>query len=167
MMQLPQDPDFIGTWQQPALLIASNQGHLDVVRLLLEAGSDKNLADDHGATALIVASNQGHIDVVRLLLEAGADKNLANNGGRTALTLASASAHDDIAQLLLEAGADKKLGRQQRRNSFDGRIRHRTYRRRELAVGGWWLLLQAGAELNLADNNGLTALKAAICVWKL
>ncbi|CAE7945673.1 ANKRD50, partial [Symbiodinium sp. KB8] len=36
LMQLPQDPDLIVFGQQPALTIASFQGYVEVVRLLLE-----------------------------------------------------------------------------------------------------------------------------------
>ena len=61
---------------QTALMHASFQGHIDIVRLLLDAGADKSLRDVSGTTALIHASYVGHIDIVRLLLNAGADAHL-------------------------------------------------------------------------------------------
>ena len=54
-------------------------GHDAVVRLLLDAGADKDLADNYGVTPLIIAAAVGHDAVVRTLLNAGADKNLADN----------------------------------------------------------------------------------------
>eukprot|EP00439_Symbiodinium_sp_Y106_P023243 s399_g2.t2 len=41
------------------LMAASDHGHVEVVRILLEAGADENLVDIDGFTALILASEQG------------------------------------------------------------------------------------------------------------
>ena len=56
-----------------ALMIAAAEGHLDVVRLLVEAGSDLNIVDAEGSTALSLARSYGNLDVAALLAEAGAD----------------------------------------------------------------------------------------------
>ena len=57
--------------------------------MLLESGSEKDLARNiGGATALTVASQEGHWKVVRLLQESGADKDLAKNDGGTAVAAA-------------------------------------------------------------------------------
>ena len=66
---------------------------LEVARLLLESGADKDLASNDGATALIMACYNGHLEVVRLLLESGTRKDLATNDGVTALFLASQNGH--------------------------------------------------------------------------
>ena len=64
-------------------------GHAEVVRLLIEAGAEKNHAKTEGATPLFIASQMGHAEVVRLLGEAGADKNQAMTDGATPLYIAS------------------------------------------------------------------------------
>ena len=46
----------------------SLSGHLDVVRLQVENGADKDKAAEVGATPVSIASQNGHLDVVRLLL---------------------------------------------------------------------------------------------------
>ena len=46
----------------------SLSGHLDVVRLQVENGADKDKAAEVGATPVFIASQNGHLDVVRLLL---------------------------------------------------------------------------------------------------
>ena len=57
-----------------ALFIAAQNGHLEVVRLLLDAGSDKDAATTDGTTALLAAAHKGHLEIARLLLDAGVDK---------------------------------------------------------------------------------------------
>ena len=54
------------------LLIASEQGHGDVVRQLLEGGAAINQSKEDGATPLYAASEDGHRDVVDILLKHGA-----------------------------------------------------------------------------------------------
>ena len=61
----------------------AHQRHLEVVRLLLEAGADHNAAEANETTALMAAAFNGHLKVVRLLLEAGADQNAATQDGTT------------------------------------------------------------------------------------
>jgi ankyrin repeat protein len=56
-----------------ALMIAAAEGHLDIVRLLVEAGSDLNLVDAEGSTALTLARSYGNLDVAALLEQAGAN----------------------------------------------------------------------------------------------
>ena len=53
-----------------ALMVASRAGHVDTVRVLLDAGA--NLGGNYnGHTALILASTQGHLETARMLLQAG------------------------------------------------------------------------------------------------
>ena len=54
-----------------ALMMAAAAGHLDAVRLLVEAGADASLTDEEGATALSLARSYGHLDVAALLEDAG------------------------------------------------------------------------------------------------
>ena len=55
-----------------ALIIAAIEGHLEIVRMLVEAGSDLNIVDAEGSTALSLARSYGNLDVAALLAEAGA-----------------------------------------------------------------------------------------------
>ena len=54
------------------MCIACEYDHLEVVRLLVDAGADKDKADDDGRTPLWMASQNGHLEVVRVLVDAGA-----------------------------------------------------------------------------------------------
>ena len=95
--------DFAG---ETPLHRACYNGHLDVVRVLLEAGADLHATDNGGRTPLHRACDNGHLDVVRVLFEAGADLHATDDGGRTPLHLACDNGHFDVVRVLFEAGAD-------------------------------------------------------------
>ena len=48
------------------------EGHLEMVKFLLEAGADQEHKTDEMHTALMEASMDGHVEVARLLLDHGA-----------------------------------------------------------------------------------------------
>jgi hypothetical protein len=61
--------------RQNAFALAAQHGHIEIVRLLLDAGEDPNRFTPGGhshATPLHQAALAGHLDVVRLLVERGA-----------------------------------------------------------------------------------------------
>jgi ankyrin repeat protein len=92
------------------LIAAAGDGHVDVVRLLLDKGADPNLIVPGDGTALIAAAGDGHTDVVDLLLQRGADVNLAAEGDETALIQAAGDGHLGVVKLLVSRGADVNLG---------------------------------------------------------
>jgi len=55
-----------------ALMIAAAEGHVEVVRLLIEAGSDVNALDEEGSSSLSLARSYGYLDVAATLAAAGA-----------------------------------------------------------------------------------------------
>ncbi|MBI2207489.1 MAG: ankyrin repeat domain-containing protein [Candidatus Rokubacteria bacterium] len=68
------------------LIAAAENGHLDVVRLLVDAGADVNRADSSGFTPLMGAARAGHAAMARLLLERGAGQEAVDASGKTART---------------------------------------------------------------------------------
>ena len=101
LLRLPLRPDcMLAEDGVTALIIACEEGHLEVARLLCEAGADKDKAMQDGATALILVSASRHLEVARLLCEAGADKDKTTQDGATALIYASQNGHLELAQLL-------------------------------------------------------------------
>ena len=81
-------------------MLAAASGHLEVARVLLDAGADHNAASQDGLTALIAAARHGHLEVVQLLLEAGSDKKVATQGGETALMAATENGHLEVVRVL-------------------------------------------------------------------
>ena len=53
------------------LLVAAQDGRLEVVRLLLNAGAEISPTQSQNGGALHLAARRGRVDVVRLLLEFG------------------------------------------------------------------------------------------------
>lgn len=73
-----------------ALIIASQNGHTDIVKALLDKGADVNLKAINQVTALIYASSKGYGSIVRALLDKGADVNAKTiKEGATSLIWAS------------------------------------------------------------------------------
>ena len=75
--KLVLDKDQANNQGATPLYIAAENGHLDVVRHLVEVGADKDQASNQRATPLFIAALNGHLDVVRHLVEVGADKDQA------------------------------------------------------------------------------------------
>jgi len=91
------------------LHLAAERGHVDMARVLIDAGAPYDAVTRIGAyTPLHVASRRGSGEIVRLLLDAGADPTrLTTTSGVTALHLAAAAVNGvDAVAALLEAGAD-------------------------------------------------------------
>ena len=69
------DLNAIKSWSEwTPLLSAAAGGHADSAKLLLEAGADKDRADNQGYAPLHHAAIKGNADCLKVLLEAGADK---------------------------------------------------------------------------------------------
>ena len=93
-----------------AIIPAAEKGHLDNVRVLIDAGLNLNHVNNLGWTALmeaIVLSNGGprHQAIVVALLEAGADPNIPDHQGITPLAHAKQRQQTAMVQLLNQAGA--------------------------------------------------------------
>ena len=72
--------------QSSVMMHATEQGHLDCVRLLLTVnGIDVNEMNDGGNTALSFAGLRGHTDIVQLLIKHNADVNAVGRLGPHAL----------------------------------------------------------------------------------
>jgi uncharacterized protein len=103
---------------------AAEEGHADVVNMLLAAKADPNAKAyvsklgtrknaDHatgGFTALMFAVRNGHEDVVRALAKGGADLKITNGDGVTATSIAIVNDRFDLARTLLDLGADPNDG---------------------------------------------------------
>ncbi len=83
-----------------ALMLASIYEYCDIAELLLEHGADVNAREENLWTALHLASFNGRLEVVEILLDRGADIHARNIDGRTPSGLASRRGEQDVVELL-------------------------------------------------------------------
>ncbi len=88
-----------------ALVEAAEQGDLDEVRWLLDAGANVDASVPGDGSPLIVAAREGHLAAVTLLLDRGANPNLGVDGDGNPLIMAAREGHVPIVELLLNRGA--------------------------------------------------------------
>lgn len=149
------------------LLMASENGDLDVVQALLAAGAavdaplhavDEDLKVREGETALIASAYPtGKASVAKALLGAGADRNAAAADGRTAVLQAVVSENIDVLRALLDAKPDLSA-RMMAPEPIDA-ISVALGKRRADLVG---LLLAAGADPMVKIDDEVSLLEFAI-----
>ena len=160
----------------PLWLAATNRSPA-LVALLLEHGAEAAAGLPHGETALMAAARSGDAESIQLLLDAGADPNVAETSlGETALMWAAAEDHADAIRVLVAGGADPTIASRvldlAPMNWLNiGMVST------VLPVGGWppllfagrenataaaLALIEVGADPDIRDPDGLTALNVAI-----
>lgn len=83
------------------LLIASFEGHLDIVEYLVSQGAPVNDIDERtGTTAFHEACIRGYLPIVTFLAHHGANIHLTNKRGQSAATLAAMRDHNHIVRFL-------------------------------------------------------------------
>ncbi len=137
-----------------ALLLATAQGHIELVELLLDKGADVNAKDKDGLTSLMVSISNGSIEIVQLLLARGADVNLIDDEGTTALIRAAQKGNSKIVQLLLDNNANVNA----QNNKGTTALIAAAHQKKGIVK----LLLGYKADVNTTDKSGNTALMRAI-----
>merc|ERR1712232_1077229 len=102
-----EDPHVDGV---TALHVAAQGGHLELVKVLLEAGAKVTVEDDEKRTALIMAIKGNYGEVSAELVRAGADPNTVyvdeEGENHNLLMDAIIVENNEFASLLIEKGAD-------------------------------------------------------------
>jgi len=91
----------------PSLHWATENGHIEIVSLLVSNGANVNVQDCYNGTPLhIIALGFGTIEIAQLLISRGADVNAKNKNGNTPLHNAVQNRTVEVVRLLVSKGAD-------------------------------------------------------------
>lgn len=177
LLQAGADPNTFTTAQAETVLMkASREGNVDAVKVLLEHGAEVNVKENfRGQTALMWAAAEGHVDIINVLAAHGADLNVRSydrdttvqkmaagtpaapiaRGGLTALLFAVRQGQTAAVKSLLDAKADINAVDSDGNNALTLAILNTHYDLTQL-------LIERGADPNIAAKNGRTALYSAV-----
>lgn len=143
------------------LMIATYNNDVAMAKVFIEAGADVNIQDDRKNNPFLYAGAEGYREVLKLTTDAGADPALTNRYGGTALIPASEHGYADIVQFLLEqtkinVNHVNNLGWTALMEAIvlgdGGEKQQETVK----------ILLAHGADMNIADLEGVTPLQHAV-----
>jgi ankyrin repeat protein len=150
-------------------------GNVEVINALLKAGADVNSPGADGQTALMVVARSSNVIAARALIKHGANVNARESWReQTALMWAAAESQPEMVKELIRAGADldarSQVNQWSREVSAEPRIQWRPaggftallYAARQGCLACVGHLVEAGANVNLADPKGVTPLIMAI-----
>ncbi len=143
--------------QRTPLMLAVYEKHIAASRILIEAGADVNALDDMRNSPFLYAGASGQLEIVKLGISHNANYHVVNRYGGTALIPAAEKGHVEVVALLA--------------NTENYPIDH-------VNTLGWTalleavilsdggpvhqhivqLLIDAGADVNIADNDGISPL---------
>ncbi len=144
---------------ETALIAAAYRNDLAIADLLIQAGADVNVQDNTKQSAYLIPTADGTLELLKRTLQAGADVHSLDSYNGTGLIRAADRGHVDIIRELLKTDIKidhvNRLGWTALLEAIilgDGGPRHTEVVR---------LLVEAGANVNLADGQGVTPLAHA------
>ena len=142
------------------LLAATHGNQPSIVSALIAAGADQNLQDDLKDTPFLYAGASGFLEIVQITHQAGANTRITNRYGGTALIPAAERGHVEVVQYLISR-TDVDINHVNNLGwtaLLEAIVLGTGDPRRTDVVR---LLVQAGADVNLADRGGVTPLAHA------
>lgn len=148
-----------GSGRTPTMVATYNNDYA-TAKVLIEAGADVNIRDNMLNNPFLYAGAEGYLDILKLTVEAKADPTLLNRYGGTALIPAGEHGHIEVIKYLLE---NTKVDINHINNlGYTAMLEAITMNnggpRQQQAVQ---LLVDHGANVNIADKNGVTPLRHA------
>ncbi|SFF16464.1 hypothetical protein SAMN05216378_5218 [Paenibacillus catalpae] len=142
------------------VMIATYNKDFKTAKALIEAGADVNIRDNRLNSPFLYAGAEGYLDILKLTIDAGADPKITNRYGGVALIPASEHGYVEVVRELLErteidVNHVNNLGWTA---LLEAIILNNGNKRQVETVQ---LLIEHGADVNLADGDGVTPLKHA------
>ena len=145
---------------------ASESGNIEIVKRLLKAKADPNIAENvHGVTPIMIASQHGHIDIVKELIKYNANIRVFSNDMTSALYLACQQGHFEIVKILIES-LEKTLSTKDvldyieaPRENQERTLHACVFRGHNVIVD---YLLEKRVNVNLCRNDGVSPLLLAV-----
>lgn len=142
-----------------ALLVATRANNFDAAQALINAGADVNAKDQIQDSPYLYAGARGYLKILKLTLQHGADLKSTNRYGGTALIPAAERGHVDTVRTLIDAGVDvdhiNNLGWTALLEAII--LGNGTQPYQQIVD----VLIAAGANVNIPDGDGITALEHA------
>ena len=137
-----------------ALMLASENGHIETVQALIAANANLNMKNHIGQTALMYACAKGHTEIVEALIAADADPNIQDQYSVTPLHIAASSFKFRKSLAFIAAKADVNAADCYGSPPLHWAVEATCY---EKALA----LIAAGADVNATDQGGRTPLELA------
>jgi len=142
------------------LCVAACGGHVQVMRLLLDAGADLGGTGVRAATPVFIASMMGNVEVLRFLCELRAEVEQQADLGMTPLHAATAQGHLHVLQCLLRVGADLDRPRDDGGTALLLAVHNAHVEVARFLCG-------SRADVNRSDDSGVTPLLASVNIGHL
>lgn len=130
----------------------------EIFKILIKCGADINATDEHGNTPLMSIAHYAGVPVMEMWIKYGANTRISNKYGDSFLSAAVINDNPEATKLALKTGAGIYINTQA---EFTGEtvLMNASFRGKQETVK---LLIEHGANVNLKNHLGKTALMGAI-----
>jgi ankyrin repeat protein len=155
-----EQPNIQDSNSRTPLHVAVFRKHHDAVRALLRLGANPNALEAQRFDVVTIAVVQHDLDMLKLLLEAGASpRNIVSAYDGTALSMAARFGHTEAVNILIAAGAPLDHVNRMGWTALIEAVVLGNGGANHVAIVE--ALVKAGADTDVADGNGRTALDHA------
>lgn len=145
---------------QTPLLIATRNNDVATAEVLIDAGADVNIQDNIKDSPFLYAGAEGYLEILKLTIDAGADPKITNRYGGTALIPASEHGYVEVVKELLtrteiDVNHVNNLGWTA---LMEAVILNDGGEKQQQTIQ---ILIDHGADVNIADRDGVTPLQHA------